>query len=108
MTSTTTDLVRALREEADELDADGFAGDLATLLCEAAQCIEGLAGSVTTLNCLVDDKTAELAQLRAERHEHYTSTACMHAQHESCRRQCKFCGRDCLCSCHAALDADAQ
>jgi hypothetical protein len=31
---------------------------------------------------------------------HYLSTACHHELHESCRRTCKFCEAECLCTCH--------
>lgn len=30
----------------------------------------------------------------------YTSTACQHGKHSACRRTCKFCEMDCLCTCH--------
>lgn len=32
----------------------------------------------------------------------YLSTACYHQEHVRCRKQCKFCGVPCKCSCHAA------
>src|ERR1700677_4530698 len=31
----------------------------------------------------------------------YKSTACYHAKHDRCRRQCKFCSVPCNCPCHA-------
>lgn len=34
------------------------------------------------------------------RDRHYTSTACLHMRHESCRRRCKFCDHECRCPCH--------
>ena len=36
---------------------------------------------------------------RGEDHA-YTSTACLHGQHDECRRTCKFCAASCRCSCH--------
>lgn len=30
----------------------------------------------------------------------YLSTACFHAEHERCRRSCKFCSAQCRCHCH--------
>ncbi len=32
----------------------------------------------------------------------YLSTACHHELHARCRQSCKFCGKPCACSCHAA------
>lgn len=34
-----------------------------------------------------------------ESHE-YTSTACVHGQHDRCRLVCKFCYSPCECDCH--------
>ena len=31
---------------------------------------------------------------------YYLSTACLHAEHEQCRRACKFCSARCHCHCH--------
>lgn len=31
---------------------------------------------------------------------HYTSTYCIHEQHDQCRLTCKTCERECLCACH--------
>jgi hypothetical protein len=32
--------------------------------------------------------------------EHYFSTACMHNEHQTCRKVCKFCPEKCRCDCH--------
>jgi hypothetical protein len=33
-------------------------------------------------------------------HPHYTSTYCIHEDHENCRLVCKTCEEPCLCDCH--------
>lgn len=33
-------------------------------------------------------------------HPHYTSTYCIHQDHEHCRMTCKTCKAPCLCECH--------
>lgn len=60
-------------------------------------------------------KTASRARVRAAerkargdipRDKHpYTSTACMHALHASCRLRCKFCSAPCQCACHHKITA---
>lgn len=30
----------------------------------------------------------------------YTSTACLHGEHDKCRLVCKFCPTKCQCACH--------
>jgi hypothetical protein len=35
----------------------------------------------------------------------YTSTACLHDLHQSCRRNCKFCDSHCQCKCHLVTTA---
>lgn len=38
----------------------------------------------------------------------YISTACLHGQHGSCRKTCKFCDASCRCrQCHWDVSADA-
>jgi cytochrome c556 len=50
------------------------------------------------LRAAVDD--ALLAALA-----HYTSTYCIHDDHEHCRLTCKTCGAPCRCACHASEEA---
>ncbi len=61
-------------------------------------------GGVTLDNRLIVDvplgcSVTVLREVRAER-DHYVSTACFHAEHNMCRRVCKFCSRPCGCVCH--------
>jgi hypothetical protein len=58
--------------------------------------------------CRLIDEVERLRAELARRDEqiarlwpHYTSTYCIHAHHEACRRTCKICEDPCLCDCHA-------
>jgi hypothetical protein len=61
-----------------------------------------LAGNLVVL--LPDDQTLETLdedQMRGEGWQrHYFSTACLHDEHETCRKVCKFCPEKCRCACH--------
>lgn len=44
------------------------------------------------------------SQSKEEGEHYYLSTACLHGQHESCRRACEWCTTCCLCKCHQVRD----
>jgi len=86
---------------------DGLTVDEAlAVLRLVPECARALTTELERLRTIDQQRRQDRLLSAGEPHA-YLSTACQHALHSDCRRDCKFCSEPCRCDCHRGAEVPA-